>query len=86
MYASDPQEFKDHVVAQVLRMTPDSLRYALKNPESDESSHLITRIEPSASRSLPRKTIASLGAFKLPWDQHLQNRVTYTEYYYDIFQ
>jgi hypothetical protein len=35
---------------------------------------------------LAKKTIASQGAFKLLWNQHLKNRVTDTEYYYDIFQ
>jgi len=86
MYASKPEEFKARVFAQVKRMGPDNLRHVLQSPESDDSSHLITRIEPSTLRSLATKTIASPGAFKLLWNQHLKNRVTDTEYYYDIFQ
>ena len=73
-------------MAQVLQITPHSMLLALKNPESDSSSDLITCIELSASRSLPMKTIASPGAFRLLWDQDLSNQVTDMEYYYDIFQ
>jgi hypothetical protein len=87
LYAWNPEEFKDLVIAQVQLIRPDNLRYVLQAPDSDESSHLITRIEPSAtSRSLPKKTIASSGAFKLLWHQHLANRLSDTAYFYDIFE
>ena len=85
-YASEPEELKNLIITQVKQIGPDNLRYALQSPESDNSYHLIVRMEPSTSRSLPTKTIASPGAFKLLWNQHLKNRVTDTEYYYDIFQ
>ena len=86
MYASKPEEFKALVLEQVERIGPDRLRHVLRTPESDDSSHLFTRIEPSTMRYRTEKTIASPGAFKLIWNQHLKNRVTDTEYYYDIFQ
>ena len=68
-------------------MSPNALREALQNPNSDESSHYITRIEPSPTeRSLSKKTIASPGAFVLIWNQHLKNQVYDAAYFYGIFQ
>ena len=73
MYASKPEEFKELVITQVRQMRSDDLRYVLRTPNSDECSHLITRMEPSStSRSLAAKTIASSGVFKLLWDVHLK--------------
>jgi len=84
-YSSNPEEFKNRVVEQVKQMTPDSLRAALRTPDSDET--LITRIEPSSTtRSLSKKTIASPGVFVLIWNQHLRNRVYDAAYFYDVFQ
>jgi hypothetical protein len=86
-YAPVPEEFEGLVLAQVQQMLPDTLRRALQAPDSDESSHLITRAEPSSTaRFLTKKTIASPGAFKLLWNEHLKHQVSDTAYFYNIFQ
>jgi hypothetical protein len=87
MHAPNPEGLKALVIGQVQMMTPDTLRYTLQSPDSDESFHLITRIEPSpTSCSLSEKTIASPGAFKLLWERHLKHRVSDTAYQYNIFR
>jgi hypothetical protein len=43
-HAPVPKEFEGLVLAQVQQMLPDTLRRALQAPDSDESSHLITRV------------------------------------------
>ena len=86
-HASKPMKFENLVVAQAEEMSPNALRAALQNPNSDESSHYITRIEPSPTeRSLSKKTIASPGAFVLIWILHLKNQVYDVAYFYGIFQ
>ena len=73
-YGRTPDKFEALVAEQVRLIKPDGLRNALFNPDSDDSSHLIVRIEPSPDdRTRFEKTIASQGALELIWDRHLKN-------------
>ena len=87
MYARDPAEYEDHVAEQVQNINPDSLRFALSSPDSDHSSHLITRMEPSPTkRSRYQKTIASRGVLELLWDQYLKNSAAEIRHLYTTLQ
>ena len=84
-YGSTPDEFEDLVAEQVQLIKPDGLRNALYNPDSDDSSHLIVRIEPSpTNRTRFEKTIASRGALELIWDRHLKNSTAEMSHLYTI--
>ena len=86
-YAHRPDVYRRLVTAQVDQMKPDALRSALQRPECQESSHLVTLIEPSpASRSDCEKRIASRGVLELLWNQHLKDQVSEMEYPYNLFR
>ena len=73
-YGRTPDKFEALVVEQVRLITPDGLRNALFDPDSDDSSNLIVRMEPSpTNRTRFEKTIASRGVLDLIWDRHLKN-------------
>ena len=73
-YARTPDKFRALIAEQVRLIKPDGLRNVLYNPDSDDSSHLIVRIEPPPDdRTKSEKTIASQGALELLWDRHLKN-------------
>jgi hypothetical protein len=73
------------VETQVLDMHPNAVRNVLRSAESDQSSHLIFRIEPSDFRFRPYKTIASSFAFNFLWSRHLRYQISDTAHFYDIF-
>jgi len=59
LYARNPAEYRKRVVAQVLLLKPEDLRYTLQSPYLKSSSDLIMCIEPSPSRSYSKKVIVS---------------------------
>jgi len=68
-------------------MDPPVLRSTLQRPECQDSSHLITTIEPSPiSRSDCEKTVASQGVLELLWNTHLKDQVSEMKRFYDLFR
>jgi len=87
MYTRDPAQYEAQIVEQVKNINPDSLRFALRSPDSDHSSHLIIRMEPSPTERFSyQKTIASGGVLKLLWDQYLKNSAAEIRHLYTTFQ
>ena len=87
IYARDPAEYEAQIVKQVRNINPDSLRFVLSSPDSEESSDLITRMEPSPiSRSSCEKTVASRGVLELLWDRHLKNWAAEIRHLYTSLQ
>ena len=68
--------YENRVAQKVEEFLPHVLRNALSSPDSDESTHLIVRMEPDPkARDKYRKTIASRYILELLWDRHLKGSV-----------
>lgn len=86
-FAHRPGEYKALVAQQVQQVKPDTLPFAFRSLDLEETYDLITRMEPSpTSRSLHEKTVASRGVFELLWEQYLKNRVAEMKRCYDDFK
>ena len=86
-YANMPDEYEGRVAQEVEEIDLDTLQSALRSPDSDSPSHLITRVEPSPiSRSRYQKTIASQGVLELLWHRYLKNSAAEAKHFYNIFQ
>ena len=86
MYASDPGRYKDLIIHEIAKVNPDKLHHALNDPFFDNISHLILIVEPSSSRSVYTKRIASRRVFQLLWDRHLRHMIAHIAYFYDLFR
>ena len=84
LYGSKPEMIRKLVERQVAKMDFDGVRNALWSTDSDQTSHLIMRVEPLESPFKPNKTIASPFAFKLLWDRYLRAQVSETAHFYDL--
>ena len=86
-YARIPDEYGDLVAQKVQQITPGDLRSVFHNPDPDDSSHLIVRIEPSPTkRTRFEKTFASRRVFELLCDRHLRDSVADMKHFYYVSQ
>ena len=73
-YANEPRLYENRITQKVDENLPHVLRAALSSPNSDDSSHLIVRMEPDSDRrGRYRKTIASRYILELLWERHLKD-------------
>jgi hypothetical protein len=85
IYAKRPESFREHIVDLVRTMDIGAVRNALQSPDSDKSSHLITRVEPTPTRFSFKTTIASPFVFQQLWNYHLRSQISVSTRFYDIF-
>jgi hypothetical protein len=84
-YAERSEPLRQRIISLVENMNIDAVRNVLHAPDSDESSHLITRIEPTPGRFEFKKTIASPFVFQQLWDYHLRSQTSDSSRFYDLF-
>jgi len=82
----DPDTLHDLIDFQVQQMDLAAIKIALASPDIDNSSHYMTRIEPSyRSRAVPRKTLSCRFALQLLWDKYIKDQASEREYFYQLF-
>jgi len=86
MKGHDPKSLRNRIDSQVREMSPAGIKIALASSDIDDSSHYVTRIEPSYDeRGVPRKTISCRFAFELLWDKYMKDQVSEMDYFYHLF-
>ena len=86
-YASEPRLYDNRIIQKVDEILPQVLRAALSSPDSDDSSHLIVRMEPDPDeRDKYRNTIASRYILDLLWARHLKDSTDEMAHLYTALQ
>jgi len=82
----DPMSLHIRIDSQVKEMNLRAIKDALSSSDIDNSSHFVTRIEPSYGvRAIPRKTLSCRFAFQLLWDKYMKDQASEMEYFYHLF-
>ena len=85
--AGKPGAYESILRQAVDQLDPNQLQHIFQDPGSHHSSHYIVIIEPwLTNRFGSVQRVASQHVLELLWEKHIQHRVDYMSYFYNVFQ